>query len=417
MPRRLDNCLMLLPGRRTGKGSLEIEGRHISKLEFDDSVKPEFLVVPGLVNCHGHTAMTLVRGLGGGLRLENWLKEAIFPVEARMKPKHIRAGAAWGALEMLASGTTTVADMYDFPAEGEEAFVWAGIKANTCRVGLSFVPGRLDECVDFVSSSSLADKEGQLIKRDICVHSEYLTDEKFCKALAQANVKFKRPVHVHVSETADEHEKCLQRHSKTPTAFLADCGLFEYGGYAAHCVHCTDEDFEIMRQKGVTLVHNPSSNLKLGSGIARIVRAKELGVNIAIGTDGCASNDDLDMFEEMRLAALLASGTTGNPAALSAWDIIEMATENGAKALGRHDTGKIEVGYLADLAVLDLKSLHLSPVLDAALLTVYSAHSSDVQMTFVNGKQVYERGDTCKEQMLKEEFITSVNEIGLESLV
>lgn len=416
MPLRLDNCLMLLPGRRTGKGSLEIEGQYISKLEFDDSVKPEFLVIPGLVNAHGHTAMTLVRGLGGGLKLDRWLNEAIFPVEARMQKRHILAGAKWGALEMLASGTTAVADMYDFPEEGEKAFVWAGIKANTCRVGLSFVPGRLNECVDFVSNPPPSDVSGNLIQRDICIHSEYLTDEKFCKALAEANRKFKRPVHVHLSETADEHEKCLSRHSKTPAAFLADTGLFDYGGYAAHCVHCTDDDFAIMRQKGVTLVHNPSSNLKLGSGIARITRAKELGVNIAIGTDGCASNDDLDMFEEMRLAALLASGTTGNPAALSAWDVIEMATENAAKALRRENTGKIEVGYYADLAVLDLKALHLSPVLDAAFLTVYSAHSSDVQMTFVNGEKVYERGDTLKEQLLKDEFISSVNEIGLESL-
>ena len=416
MAHRLDNCLMLLPGRRTGLGSLEIEGRYISKLEFDDSVKPEFLVLPGLVNCHGHTAMTLVRGLGGGLRLDRWLNEAIFPVEAKMTPKHISVGAKWGALEMLASGTTLVGDMYDFPAEGESAFVWAGIKANTCRVGLSFVPSRLDECVDFVSSPSVADPSGALIKRDICIHSEYLTDEKFCKALAQANKRFKRPVHLHLSETADEHEKCLSRHSKTPAAFLSDTGLLDYGGYAAHCVYCTDEDFSILRDKGVTLVHNPSSNLKLGSGIARIVRAKELGVNIAIGTDGCASNDDLDMFEEMRLAALLATGSICDPAAISAWDIIEMATENGAKALGRNDTGRIEVGCSADIAVLDLKALHLSPLLDAAFSAVYSAHSSDVVMTFVNGQLVYERGNTRKMNEIKDEFCMSVKEIGLETL-
>ena len=413
---RIEKCLMMLPGRKIAKGALETDGAFITKLEFDGSVKPEFLVIPGLVNAHGHTAMTLVRGLGGGLPLKRWLEEAIFPVEAKMKPEHVAVGVEAGALEMVMSGTTLVADMYDFPADGEKAFATVGMKANTCRVGLSFVPGRAAECIGFTSDVSADKIYSGLIKRDFAVHSEYLTDEEFCRKLAAANRVLKKPVHFHVSETLREHKECIARHGKTPIEFLASTGLLDHGGYAAHCVHATDGDFEIMREKGVSIVHNPTSNLKLGSGIARIRRAIDLGVNVALGTDGCASNDDLDMFEEMRLAALLASGASNDPCALSAWDVLEMATVNGARALGRFDTGRIEVGARADLAILGLDSLRFSPLIDVANAVVYSAHASDVIMTMVDGKIVYDRCSFVFPQGLKERFERAVAEIGICSL-
>ena len=352
------------------------------------------LVMPGLVNCHGHTAMTLLRSVGAGLPLQRWLEEAIFPLEAKMRPEDIAAGMTWGAMEMLSGGTTMVADMYDFPEAGAKALAASGMKGNLCRVGLAFSdteevpPNRLKECIDFV----VAHPEGGKIVGDFCIHSEYLTKPKFCKAMAEANKVFQRPVHVHVSETEKEHQECIKRHGKTPIRYLADMGLLDYGGYAAHCVWVTDDDLKIMRDKRVTLVHNPTSNLKLGSGIAPIVRAKELGVNVALGTDGCASNDNLNMFEEMHLAGLLAKGSTRNPAALSVWDLIDMATINGAKALGREDTGVIAPGKQADLIVIDLKKPHLYPVNDIASLVVNSMQASDVIMTIVGGEVVYNRG-------------------------
>ena len=393
---------LLLPGRKVAKGDIYVSGGKIAAIRTDGGAAVPssgetvdctgMLVMSGLVNCHGHTSMTLLRGIGGGLPLQRWLEEAIFPVEAKMKPEDVAAGMTWGAMEMLAGGTTCVGDMYDFPEACEVALSASGMKGNICRVGLAFAddvpPGRLEECIDYCRGTA-----APRIMRDVCIHSEYLTNERFCRNLAAANRELKRPLNVHVSETRREHEECIARHGKTPVAYLADVGLLDYGAYAAHCVWCTDDDFRIMKERGVTLVHNPTSNMKLGSGFARIREAVAAGVNVALGTDGCASNDNLDMFEEMHLASLIHKGLAGDPTVLSPWDVIEMATVNGAKALGRGDSGEIAVGKCADLCIADLSRVHLKPTHDVANLVVHSMHSSDVVMTVVDGEIVYDRGD------------------------
>ena len=432
MSQKLENCWMILPGRKVGYGDVVIEGDSIVDLRLSPSPRDgasSRLVMPGLINCHGHTAMTLVRGLGSGLPLQRWLEEAIFPVEAKMTPEDVRAGAAWGVMEMLAGGTTSVADMYDFPGDCARAFEAGGMKARVCRVGLNFVPGRLEECIEFTKSFNVSRLRSNVLA-DLCVHSEYLTDEAFCRGLAAANRELKRPLHFHVSETEREHNECLARHGKTPIAYLAETGILDHGGYAAHCVWCTDDDFRIMAEKGVSLIHNPTSNMKLGSGFARITRAMELGVNVALGTDGCASNDNLDMFEEMHIASLIHKGLAKDPTVLSAWDVIDMATVNGAKALGMDDTGEIAVGKKADLCVVDLDRFHLMPCLDIPNLIVNSMHASDVMMTIVDGRVVYEKSKSEVEVVqwngqdsivglpttTRTEFLAAVKRIGLESL-
>ena len=421
----IENCWMILPGHKVGYGDLEIEGERISNITLRNQATEKSnnrLVLPGLVNCHGHTAMTLVRGLGGGLPLQRWLEEAIFPVEAKMRPEDVYAGTAWGVREMLAGGTTSVADMYDFPGDCARAFAEGGMKARVCRVGLGFVPGRLNDCIEFTRSfnSSLAPHPSSLVSADLCIHSEYLTDEAFCRGLAEANKELKRPLHVHVSETEKEHNECIKRHGKTPIAYLAETGLLDHGGYAAHCVWCTDDDFRIMAEKGVSLIHNPTSNMKLGSGFARVPRAMELGVNVALGTDGCASNDNLDLFEEMHIASLIHKGLAKDPTVLSAWDVVDMATVNGAKALGLSDTGEIAVGKKADLCVVDLDKPHLTPCLDIPNLVVNSMHASDVAETWVDGKMVYKKSKAGVEVDLptatRTEFLEAVKRIGLNNL-
>ena len=421
----IENCWMILPGHKVGYGDLEIEGERISNITLRNQATEKSnnrLVLPGLVNCHGHTAMTLVRGLGGGLPLQRWLEEAIFPVEAKMRPEDVYAGTAWGVREMLAGGTTSVADMYDFPGDCARAFAEGGMKARVCRVGLGFVPGRLNDCIEFTRSfnSALAPHPSSLVSADLCIHSEYLTDEAFCRGLAEANKELKRPLHVHVSETEREHNECIARHGKTPIAYLAETGLLDHGGYAAHCVWCTDDDFRIMAEKGVSLIHNPTSNMKLGSGFARVPRAMELGVNVALGTDGCASNDNLDLFEEMHIASLIHKGLAKDPTVLSAWDVVDMATVNGAKALGLSDTGEIAVGKKADLCVVDLDKPHLTPCLDIPNLVVNSMHASDVAETWVDGKMVYKKSKAGVEVELptatKTEFLEAVKRIGLNNL-
>ena len=421
----IENCWMILPGHKVGYGDLEIEGERISNITLRNQATEKSnnrLVLPGLVNCHGHTAMTLVRGLGGGLPLQRWLEEAIFPVEAKMRPEDVYAGTAWGVREMLAGGTTSVADMYDFPGDCARAFAEGGMKARVCRVGLGFVPGRLNDCIEFTRSfnSSLAPHPSSLVSADLCIHSEYLTDEAFCRGLAEANKELKRPLHVHVSETEKEHNECIARHGKTPIAYLAETGLLDHGGYAAHCVWCTDDDFRIMAEKGVSLIHNPTSNMKLGSGFARVPRAMELGVNVALGTDGCASNDNLDLFEEMHIASLIHKGLSKDPTVLSAWDVVDMATVNGAKALGLSDTGEIAVGKKADLCVVDLDKPHLTPCLDIPNLVVNSMHASDVAETWVDGKMVYKKSKAGVEverpTATRTEFLKAVKRIGLNNL-
>jgi 5-methylthioadenosine/S-adenosylhomocysteine deaminase len=410
----LEDCLLLLPGRTVGEGDVVIEGASIAEVRLHPVAAPSRLVMPGLVNCHGHTPMTLVRGLGGGLPLQRWLEEAIFPVEAKMTPADIAAGMTWGALEMLAGGTTCVADMYDFPDAGAAALRRVGLKANLCRVGLAFPggapAGRLAECVAFAAAD-----HGDGLRGDLCVHSDYLTDEAFCRALAAANRDLKRPVHVHVSETRHEHEACLARHGKTPVAYLAATGLFDFGGYAAHGVWCTDDDFRILRDLNVTLVHNPTSNLKLGSGFLRLPAALAAGVRVALGTDGCASNDNLDMFEEMHLASLIHKGVACDPTAVTAWDVIEMATVNGARALGRSDSGEIAVGRRADLCVVALDRPHLTPCLDVPNLIVSSLHASDVVLTMVDGRVLYDGGrfPTVDAAEAKAAFFAAVRRLGL----
>ena len=428
MKQKLENCWMLLPGHKVGCGDVEIEGEKIAAVKLRESsttVDCNRLVMPGLVNCHGHTAMTLVRGLGGGLPLQRWLEEAIFPVEAKMKPEDVRAGSVWGVMEMLAGGTTSVADMYDFPGEMGVTLLEAGMKGRICRVGLNFVPGRLEDCISSCRGwNEWIDREVKSdVHEDICIHSEYLTDEQFCRGLAEANRELKRPLHVHVSETEREHRECIARHGKTPIAYLAETGILDHGGYAAHCVWCTDDDFRIMAEKGVSLIHNPTSNMKLGSGFARIPRAMELGVNVALGTDGCASNDNLDMFEEMHICSLIHKGLAKDPTVLSAWDVIDMATKNGAKALGLDDTGEIAVGKKADLCVVDLGRTHLTPCLDIPNLIVNSMHASDVVMTIVDGRVAYEKGGGDNgfdgwpaARTAKRDFLAAVKRIGLENL-
>ena len=399
MSMTLRNCKMLLPGRKVGEGDISIDARgRIAAVGRGLDAAGETvdlsgcLVMPGLVNCHCHAPMTLLRGVGGGLPLQRWLEEAIFPLEAKLTDEDVAAGMTWGALEMLAGGTTCVADMYDHSRTCADSLAATGMRGNVCFPGVAFPDGtpkgRLEQCVAFVKTPL----PGRVLA-DVCVHSEYLTVESFCRALAEANRELRRPLHVHVSETKKEHEECIARHGKTPVAYLADTGLLDQGGYAAHCVWCTDDDFRIMAEKGLTLVHNPTSNMKLGSGFARIVRAMELGVNVALGTDGPASNDNLDMFEEMHLASLVHKGLANDPTVLSPWDVIEMATKNGARALGRNDVGEIAVGKEADLCVVDLDRPHLLPAHDIPNLVVHSMHSSDVVMTVVGGEILYDARD------------------------
>lgn len=375
------------------------------------------VLMPGLVNAHGHGPMTLLRGAGSGLALQDWLNNAIFPVEDRMKPEDILAGERWAIVEMLRCGTTLVSEMYDFPYSTAEVLKTSGMKGNVSRVGLSFSdtaeipPHRLEECVEFVNNWK--DESGR-VQAEFCLHSEYLTKEPLVRRMAEINSSLHKTVNIHVSETKKEHEECMQRHNGlTPIRYLEKCGILDERTYAAHCVWVTDEDMEIMAAKHTTAVHNPSSNCKLASGFARVPALLNKGVNVAIGTDGVASNNNLNMFEELHLASLISKCTVLDPTVTPAGELLRMATVNGARALGRMDTGELKTGKKADIIAVSMDAPHMYPAFDIPNLLVYSAQGSDVIMTMVDGNILYDNGtyNTVDVEMAKREMENAIGRL------
>jgi len=380
------------------------------------------LLIPGLVNAHGHSAMTLLRGIGSGKKLQDWLFGTIIPIENKMVPYDVYVGSKLAALEMIASGTTCISEMYDFPYATALAFAEAGIRANLTRTGLCSDPEcdistwpRFNQMTDFVLAMDekcfndpeiekqlgtkklpqiLADsiKKG-LICGDLSVHAEYTTTPNFIDGITKWNKNKNYAIQIHVSETKKEHDDCISKYGLTPTKYYYSHGLLDGGNcYFAHCVHVSDEDLDIMCKTGTSMVTNPSSNMKLASGFAPVRKALDKGVNVGLGTDGCASNNNLDMFEEMHVLALIQSGINKDPSILQPGEVLEMATIGSAKAMHRKEIGELKVGYKADIIAIDLDKPHLFPNNDTVSLLIYSAHGSDVCMTMVDGKILYENG-------------------------
>ena len=414
----LTDAFLLVEGDKIAYiGKVRPEGK------FDEEKNlPHHLLIPGLVNAHGHPAMTLLRGVGSGKYLHDWLETSIFPIEAKLVPNDVYVGTKLAICEMLASGTTCFANMYDFPYSSALATAEAKIRSNICRTGLCFEDVEMKDCIRYKETLEVANtlrdtfvindelkrelnvtsfpkeiesaiKSG-LIIGNLSYHSEYLTTPKFVKEIASLNRKLHHPIEMHLSETRKETDECIKKYGVTPTQYFYDLGVFD-GGYAycAHCVYCNDDDLRIMSKTHTSLITNPSSNMKLSSGFAPIRRALDLGVNVGLGTDGTASNNNLDMFEEMHVLALTQAGYYKNPGELSVSEIFDMATIGSAKAMQRKDIGKLEVGYKADIVALDLSKPHLQPNLDTLSLLVYSAHGSDVVLTMVNGEILYENGE------------------------
>ena len=356
------------------------------------------ILMPGLVNAHTHVPMTAMRGYGDGNNLQDWLHNFIFPVEAKWDDRAIRACAALGLAEMIASGVTCIADMYMHTDAVLREVESAGISANVSCGGVQFEePFDPDKNHDCVVQRALTEKwhgrDDGRIQVDASIHGEYTSHAGLWDWMARYAADHGLGMHVHLSETQAEHEQCKARHGgKSPAAVLAEHGVFDVRAIAAHCVWTTEEDWAILAQKGVSAIHNPMSNLKLGSGVAPVVDLKKAGVNVALGTDGVSSNNCTDFFGDMKLAAILQNGVRHDPLALTAWDALEMATVNGGKALGRK-TGRIEKGYEADLILLDSEALNLIPCHDAANNLAYAAHGSNVVMNMARGKVIYKNGE------------------------
>ena len=336
------------------------------------------LLAPGLINCHSHIAMTLMRGIGSGLPLQDWLFKAIFPIEDRLVRADIAAASRFALLEMIAGGTTSFSDMYFFPEETVWAVEEAGIKAN------------LNRCVQCFDESQTVEQNTQIpeslalfeayhgaadgrIRIDFSIHAEYTCKSHIVKAYSDLCREKGGRMHIHLAETAREQRECIERYGKTPTEWFESLGTFDSPTAAAHCVAVTERDMEILRSHGVSVIHNPTSNLKLGSGFAPIRAMLDKGINVTLGTDGTASNND--------------------PTLISTQEVLDMATVNGAKLQGRDDTGVLEVGKKADIIAIDMSKPHLYPNFDTPALLTCSAQAGDVCMTMVDGKILYENGE------------------------
>ncbi len=403
----LTNATILAGGDFTPlRGSLGVRGETIAWIGSDLPDEPArrvkdlrgAILLPGLVNAHGHAAMVLLRGAGSDLPLDRWLTEAMFPAEDRLTASAARAGAALAQLEMLAGGTTSYSDMYFFMEGEAEAGLRAGIRMNLSRPVLSFDPSEKPaDNIRFRESLALADYAAQtgsdLLKADLSLHAEYTNaSEAVAEAVGEEACRRGLGIHVHVSETEKEQRECLERHGQTPLAWLDRLGLTRSRIQAAHCVWITEEDLELMSSRPIFPIHNPASNLKLGSGFAHVSEMLERGIPAALGTDGAASNNRLDMFAEMRLAALLAKGYGRDASLLPVAQVLRMATRNGALSQGRGDTGLLTVGMKADLCAVSVESRNIFPLLDPLDTLVFAAGREDVCLTVVNGRIVYEDG-------------------------
>ena len=390
----LDPAYVVVEGERIASvSSTRPQGPFAQEIDCGGNV-----LMPGLVNAHTHIPMTLMRGYAGGCDLHTWLNDWIFPAEAKLDGRAVRAGADLALAELIAGGVTTIADMYMHTPAIAQAVLAAGISANLSCGGVYFgAPGDFSPaaCPDCDHQRQLTEEfhgagNGQILV-DASIHGEYTSNVPLWQWMADYAQRKGLGMHVHVSETQSEHEGSLTRWGLTPFRILDRYGVWDTRAIAAHCVWTTEDDWAGMAEKGVACVHNPVSNLKLGSGVAWIPAMKAAGVPIALGTDGVSSNNNQDMFEEMKFAAVLHNGVTRDPLALLPRDVLAMATREGAKALGRQ-TGRIAPGYVADLILVDFTRPHLTPCHSVMDNLVYAAHGSDVVMNMARGKIIYKDG-------------------------
>lgn len=348
------------------------------------------IALPGLVNGHTHVAMTLFRGAADDLPLMDWLNNVIWPSESRLKGEDVYWGSLLGIVEMLKSGTTTFCDMYFFMDEVARAVEESGIRALLSRgmVALDPVNGEkgLKESGEFIKNWQ--GKASGRITTALAPHAPYTCPPEFLKEVISEAKKLGVPIHIHISETLDEIKIIKEKYGTTPVRHLENLGLFEVKTIGAHLVHVDDEEIEILKRYRVGAIHNPQSNMKLASGIAPVQKMLERGVLVGLGTDGAASNNDLDMFEELRTASYLQKVSTMNSQALNAKTSLEIATLLGAKALGFEDIGAIKEGYKADIILVDANETYYYPRHNVFNLLAYSAKGADVETVIIDGEIV-----------------------------
>ena len=364
----------------------------IEDLEVDKVIDGHnFITMPGFINTHTHVGMSFFRNYGDDNDLMTWLNNYIFPAEEKLNEELVYYASLLSFAEMIKTGTTTFADMYFFEEETIKALDKAKLRAQIAR-GLSSPDEndyRIKECIELYEKYN--GKDGK-IEIALGPHAVYTTDKDYLKKIAGIAAKYKMPIHIHLSETKFENDECMKKYGQSPTEVFDECGIFENRTIGAHGVHLSDGDLDTLRSKNVSILHNPSSNLKLSSGICDVRRLMNNGINVALGTDSASSNNKQSMLKEIEVAALISKLKSADN--LKAFDVLKMATINGAKALDLEDkVGTVEEGKCADLIMINIDNINHIPNNDLIASICYSTYENDISYVFIDGELVYENGE------------------------
>ena len=411
----IKNATVVLPDGQTKTANIAVEGSKILAIgeapadfiaEQTIDAK-DMLAIPGFVNAHTHASMTLLRSYADDMELMTWLNDHIWPVEAKMISNDIYWGAALAAVEMIQSGTTTFADMYGpFMERVADVVTESGMRGVLSRGIIGVAPDgekKLEENVTLYEDYNGA-ANGR-IKVMFGPHAPYTCPPEFLKKVAAAAQRLGAEVHIHMNETKAEIEQITKQYGKRPFEYVEDTGLFESPTLAAHCVHLSDDEIAIIKKHHIRVAHNPGSNMKLASGIAPVPRLLKEGVTVALGTDGTSSNNNLDMLQEVQLAALLHKVNEYDPLAVPAFEALKMGTEYGAKAVGLDGIGRLEVGAKADIVLVSMKGAAWVPRFNEVSLLVYSGSAADVDTVICDGKVLMQHREllTLDEEKIKYE--------------
>ena len=380
------------------EGDLVVNDNRIAYIGKDSSKYAPFdrviecnknLLMPGFKNAHAHSAMVFLRGKADDATLQDWLFKIVFPREAKLQASDIYHLNKVAYLEYISGGITACFDHYYYPLEGAKAAEEFGFRTLLLATYDQKYTRGEDLYRNFHHFNDV--KDG-LVRYTIGFHAEYTTDDELLMGTIEALRMLKCPFYTHISETKKEVKECIERHGKTPAKYLYDEGLFQYGGGGFHCVHFTEEEAKIFKENNLYVISCPGSNLKLASGIAPLTSYWKQGINIALGTDGPASNNGLDMFKEMYLAATLQKVLTDDPIAIPAFEILKMATVNSARAMSLDEADVLAEGKYADIIMIDLYKPNMQPLNNIITNLVYSGSKDNVKLTMINGRILYEDG-------------------------